>query len=182
MKIKRARKIITLMLVLLLAAQLTSIASATSTETWTGSDGYTYSATVSKGSGSTMKKFPAPGSKIHHTNGKVEKIYPGTWSATAAGDMTFPSAYAGKLQTAANREGLKNSYTDDVTLANALSVPAASASGYYCVGTNFNGNKGTYRVEKMGAGSTTTLKSGSFSFAPYACVKDTSLYCLSVDG
>lgn len=182
MKIKRARKIITLMLVLLLAAQLTSIASAVSTETWTGSDGYTYSATVSRGNSSTKERVPVTATKIHHTNGKVEKIYPGTWSVTATGNMTFPSAYASKLQSAANSEGLKNSYTDDVTLVNALSIPASSASGYYCLGTRFDGNTGTYRVEKMGATSTTIVKSGSFSFAPYACTGDTFLYGLSLDG
>lgn len=181
MKIKRARKIITLMLVLLLAAQLTSIASATSTETWTGSDGYTYSATVSKGSGATSKKIPITATKIYHTTGGVERLRPGTWSVTANGNMTFPSAYAGKLQTAASREGLKNSHTDKVTLREDIVIAAAQPAGYYCVGTTFSGNKGTYRVEKIGSTSTTTVKSGSFDFAPYACAKDTSLYCISID-
>ena len=177
MKIKRARKIITLMLVLLLAAQLTSIASA-ATVTWKDSNGYTYSATVSKGVGSTQKRIPVPSTETCHNYGKVESIKPGMWYVSATGDMTFPSAYASKLQSAASNENLGNFKAGTVSLEEAFNIPAASASGYYCLGTHFNGNKGTYRVEKIGSSSTNVIASGSFSFAPYACTGDRFLYAL----
>lgn len=176
MKINRARKIIALMLVLLLAAQLTSIASA-ATVTWKDSDGYTYSATVSKGVGSGQKKIPITSTKTYHNYGKVESIPSGSWSVTATGDMSF-SKYASKLQSAASSEGLKNSHTGTVKRTSAYNIPASSPSGYYCLGTYFNGHKGSFRVERIGPTSTNIVYNGSFSFAPYACVGDTFLYGL----
>lgn len=176
MKIKRARKIITLMLVLLLAAQLTSIASA-ATVTWKDSSGYTYSATVSKGVGSNQDRFPITSTRTYHNYGKVESIPSGKWYVTATGDMRF-SQYADKLQSAASSEGLTNSHSDYVSRTTAFNIPASSPSGYYCLGTHFNGNKGTFRVERIGSTSTNIVYSGSFSLAPYACVGDTFLYGL----
>ncbi len=180
MKINRARKIIALMLVLLLAAQLTSIASA-ATVTWTGSDGLTYSATVSKGDPTTARWIPVESSKLHHTRGKYTTINAGTFNVRATGDMSFTSTYSDKLKLAASREGLSNSYNKNDDLAPARSATPNMASGYYCFRTTVNGNTGSYRVEKIGPSSTTTVKSGNFSFAPYACAGNTLLYCLSVD-
>lgn len=180
MKIKRARKIITLMLVLLLAAQLTSIVSA-ATVTWTGSDGYTYAATVSKGGSTTGRWIPVTSSKKHHTRGQYTTISAGTYNVTTTGDMSFTSTYSDKLKSAASSEGLTNSYNKNVALSPAQSATPNMASGYYCLRTTVNGNTGSYRVEKIGPSSTTTVKSGSFSFAPYACAGNTLIYCLSVD-
>ena len=181
MKFQHIHKFLALMLVFLLAAQLTSIAFATSTETWTGSDG-AYTAIVSKGVNTTTTIAQIKATEIHHTNGKVEKIQPGTWSVTKDGNMRFPSTYATRLQTAAKREGLKNSHTSSVTRTSAVNIPAASPSGYYCLGTHFNGHTGNYRVEKVSSGAVTIETSGRFDNAPYACVGDTFLYCVSVDG
>lgn len=173
MKFQHIRKFLALMLVFLLAAQLTSIASA-ATVTWTDSDGNTLAATVIKKAGYTQRRVKIESTKTYHTYGNVETIRPGTWSVTATGDMRF-SDYATRLEEAARKEGLKNSHTGSVTRTSNFNIPASSPSGNYWLGTHFNGNQGTYRVEKIGSSSSRDLPSGSFSFAPYACVGDTFL-------
>lgn len=180
MKFQHTRKLLALMLVFLLAAQLTGIASA-ATVTWKDSVGNTFAATVTKGAGSTQKRATIDSTKTYHTYGKVETIQPGTWNVTATGDMTFPGSgvYLSKLRAAASQEGLTNVRTGTVTRASAVNIPASSPSGYYCLGTHFNGNRGTYRVEKIGSSSSSIEYSGSFSFAPYACVGDMFLCSLA---
>ena len=176
MKFQHTRKFLALMLVFLLAAQLTSIASA-ATVTWTDSDGNTLAATVIKKAGYTQRRVKIESTKTYHTYGNVETIRPGTWSVTATGDIGFSgsSIYFQKLREAASKEGLKNSHTGYVTRTSNFNIPASSPSGNYWLGTHFNGNQGTYRVEKIGSSSGSDLPSGSFSFAPYACVGDTFL-------
>lgn len=173
MKFQHTRKLLALMLVFLLAAQLTGIASA-ATVTWKDSDGNTFAATVIKKVGSTQRRVKIESTKTYHTYGNVETIRPGTWNVTATGDMIF-TKFADKLGEAASKEGLKNSHTANVTRTSNFNIPASSPSGNYWLGTHFNGNQGTYRVEEIGSSSGSDLPSGNFYFAPYACVGDTFL-------
>lgn len=178
---RHLRKIFAFCLAVLMLAQLSCSVMAASV-TWTNTSGVTYIATVTKGTGTTTRTVNVTSSSTHHTRGKATIISPGTRTVQCSGDMNFPSPYSGKLYSAASSAGLSNSYSGSVYFGFTTTIPAGRVSGYYCIRTSVVGNQGTYRVDRVDDSATTMEKSGSFSFAPYACSgANSGIYCISVD-
>lgn len=164
------RHILILALVLVLAFEVSGVASAASVSCSSGSNYYT--ATVNKTEVYDVDFQKLTATQTAHTIGLSTKIT--TSIARSASSKwsgnPFPSTYSSYLLQAMHSAGLYESATYQVAAGSYVTVPASAATGNYVMAIGFTRSSGSWSVVVQSiaksADPTATGPTGSIPYAP----------------
>lgn len=169
-KSKKIRRLVSVVLVLVLATQFVFAASAAEYSVhWYNSDGYEMTATVER-RGSSTKEVPYSGTSVYHEEGNTDYFPSGYYTVSYTATWQIDSTYRSYVEDAATQLGLRKSFSrSNIRIsANELAVPESAPFGTYYPTINFHGSWALYWVETAENGGQ-ELDSGSISFAPSSC-------------
>lgn len=108
---------------------------------------------------------------MHHMPGLATPFIPGSHQVTTerTASPSFPTEYSTYLNSAAEKVSMPASFDKTVTFTNTITIPTTNAMGLYSPTTTVTGYAGEYRVELIGASSTSVVSSGTITFAPISC-------------
>ena len=166
MKIKKIRRLVSVVLVLVLATQFVFAASAAEYSVhWYNSDGYEMTATVER-RGSSTKEVPVSGASVYHEEGNVDYFSSGYYTVSYTATWQIGSTYKSYVEAAASQLGLQKSNSKYGFMdAHGVCVPEWAPFSTYYATTIFDGYWASYSVETAENGGQ-ELDSGTISFAP----------------
>lgn len=170
MKSKKIRRLVSIVLVLLLATQFVFAASAAS-ETWYDSAGSAWVAHVTRtGSSSKVDMVYNHEAAIWHEMSLGDSYFvSGYYDVTYTEEFRFIS-YAEKLTAAAAKTNMYETYEDNIYMSsNGAFISDDSMTGSYYPLSTFYGYTGTYYVAVARDSGPDVVVEGSISFAPYNC-------------
>ena len=168
MKIKKIRRLVSVVLVLILATQFVFAASAASEASvnWYNSDGYEMTATVQQ-RGRVTKEIPVSGASVYHEEGNTDAFTTGYYTVSYTAYWGIDSTYRSYVEDAATQLGLRKSYleTNKQMFAHAIFVPDSAPFGTYYATTYAYGDWASYWVTTAENGGQ-ELVASSIPFAP----------------
>lgn len=174
-KSKKIRRLVSVVLVLVLATQFVFAASATSgpgTVSWTDSDGYVWHAGVEL-TGEATRNVPVHSASVIHEGYWADGDTPfvsGEYTVSYSSNFNFPDEYETELYEAADQIDMKESFSARLWLeANGLAVPHEADYGSYSPTIKMFGSKGRYEVTVVRGATDVTEATGTIPFAPESC-------------
>lgn len=163
-------RILFLVLVMVLALQVSGVVSAASVSWSSGSNYYTATVNQTEIYDTDYQKLTA--TQTAHTVGLSTKIITSTArSATSKwSGNPFPSAYSSYLLQAMHNAGLYETATYQVAAGTYVTVPASAATGNYVMAIGFSRASGSWSVVVQSvaksADPAATAPTGSIPYAP----------------
>ena len=168
MKNKKFR-VISLVLVLVLALQFALVASAASDPNNGVYEFGSGVATVTKNSGEAVLRTQRVfGTQKIHSTGYTTYYSAGYYTISYTTPTVSGSDYFGYLKDAAAEIGVTFEY-ELYAYTNGFVIPADEPSGTYYLVTDFYGYSGTYQVETWFSGVLELTDGGTYAMAPYGC-------------
>ena len=170
MKSRRFR-VISLVLVLVLALQFVPVASAASISArydFTGEElGYSGYAIVTKNDTVAHLYNQRIGTRLYHTSGSTTTFPAGAYTVEYKSFTTTPICYSA-VQTAGSMIGVNFEFSTQVH-TEALPIWPAEETGYYRMTTNFHGYSGSYDVFVDYYGVYELIDSAFYNMAANSC-------------
>lgn len=171
-------KFVTLLVAILLLCSLGTVAFAaeeySGVHTWT-SGNLSYSATVVRTDSVSQREIPIMSSGVRLLKNGRHTF--GNCSYNVSYSSTLWTNYTSELTTAGAKVRVYPTYTQNVNFVNSITFSSPNVSGTFYAVTTCYGYSGNYYVQRH-AGTTQTIYTGTFSFAPFH-YSNTILYILS---
>lgn len=167
MKRSLIRRTLSLILAVTLVCSLSIAAfAATGTENWTGSDGTSYAAVVTRNTSTTSRSIAITSSTVE-LNKHGTHTFGGCYYKVSFSNTLWTS-YVSRLNAAGEKVAVRSSYSSNIYFRDTYTFTATNYAGSFCATTTGYGYTGSYYVQKL-ADTPVTLLSGSFTFAPSGC-------------
>lgn len=167
MKNKFVSRVLSLVLVAALMCSFSIAASAaTGTENWTGNDGTSYVAAVTRNNTQTTRSIAILDSSVRLAKNGRHNFGGCTYNVSFSN--TLWTQQTTRLNAAGAKVQVKSSYSANVYFHDTYSFTATAYTGSYCATTDGYGYTGSFYVQKL-LQTPETIYQGSFTFAPCGC-------------